>query len=120
METNTTHSPLPWHVGQGNGAGSVFAASGRMRLEDGHTMLAPICKVIDFDGERDANAEYIVRAVNCHDELLGNLLYVDDCCQISDPDLAALEDDDILTVRITAKAARDIRAALAKAQEVRP
>lgn len=35
-------TPGPWHVGAGNGAGSVFADVGRMRLENGGTTLFPI------------------------------------------------------------------------------
>lgn len=55
------HTPGPWHVGQGNGEGSVFADEGRMRYENG-TVLYPICSVIDMDGEGDANANLIAAA----------------------------------------------------------
>lgn len=55
----TQHTPGPWHAGQGNGEGCVFTDEGRMRLEAGGTTLYPICRVIDFEGERDANAKLI-------------------------------------------------------------
>jgi len=64
------HTQGKWHVGQGNGEGSIFADNGRMRLEAEGTCLYPICKVIDFNGEAKANAEFIVRACNAHDELV--------------------------------------------------
>ena len=64
------HTPLPWHIGQGNGEGSIFSKEGRMRLENGGTTLYPICNIIDFNGEQQANAEFIVRACNSHYELL--------------------------------------------------
>lgn len=65
METTTQqvkHTPGPWHVGLMNGEGSVFADEGRMRAEAGGTTLYPICSVIDFDGEREANARLIAAA----------------------------------------------------------
>ena len=51
-----------WHVGQGNGEGSVFADAGRMRLESGGTTLTPICKVFDFDGDMEDHARLIAAA----------------------------------------------------------
>lgn len=64
IDSQLTKQPTngPWHVGQGNGQGSVFAEEGRMRLEEGGTTLSPICNVIDFDGEREANARLIASA----------------------------------------------------------
>jgi hypothetical protein len=44
--------------------------------------------------------------------------YIEDACGISDPDLAALADDDVLEVRITAKAFRDIRNTITNAVHV--
>lgn len=68
------HTPGPWHIGQGNGEGSVFSDSGRMRLEEGGTTLYPVCKVFDFAGELEANARLIAAAPDllealkaCHD-----------------------------------------------------
>jgi len=47
----------------GNGEGSVFVDDdSRIRFESGGTTLYPICEVIDFDGERDANARLIAAA----------------------------------------------------------
>ena len=57
-----SHTPAPWHVGAGNGEGSVFSADGRMRLTDKGTALYPVCTVIDFDGEAEANARLIAAA----------------------------------------------------------
>lgn len=51
-------------------------------------------------------------------QLLENLRYIEDACGISDPDLAALAPDDILDVRITAKAFRDIRNTITDAVHV--
>ena len=51
-----------WHVGQGNGEGSVFADSGRMKLEAGGTTLTPICKVFDFNGDMEEHARLIAAA----------------------------------------------------------
>ena len=59
------HSIGPWHEGQGNGEGFVFAEEGRMRLEKGGiTTLYPICKVITgYNQEEDeANAALIAAA----------------------------------------------------------
>lgn len=63
------HTPTPWKVVTGlYGTTSIWA--------DGEEMA--ICP-INYDGARrppeesTANAEFIVRAVNCHDELLAAL-----------------------------------------------
>uniref|UniRef100_A0A6M3JL73 Uncharacterized protein n=2 Tax=viral metagenome TaxID=1070528 RepID=A0A6M3JL73_9ZZZZ len=75
-----THTPTPWHTGQGNGEGSIFAEEGRMRLENGATTLYPICKMIDFDGEAEANARHIVHCVNTHYVMLRVLNYIESYC----------------------------------------
>jgi hypothetical protein len=36
------HTQGPWHMGAGNGSGSIFADNGRTRLEIGGTTLYPI------------------------------------------------------------------------------
>ena len=52
-----------WHVGCGNGEGSVFAdGEGRMRMGPNGTTLTAICTVHDFDGERDDHARLIAAA----------------------------------------------------------
>lgn len=58
------HTKGPWHRGQGNGEGSVFADEGRMRLESGGTTLFPICSVVrGWDAaEDDANEALIAAA----------------------------------------------------------
>lgn len=64
----------PWHAGQGNGEGCIFmTGEGRMRLEPGGTALYPIATVHDFEGERDDNIAFIVKACNCHEELVNAL-----------------------------------------------
>jgi len=37
-------SKKPWHVGYRNAEGSVFADSGRMRMESNGTTLYPVCR----------------------------------------------------------------------------
>lgn len=71
MNTNTKHTPGPWHIGSGNGEGSIFADNGRTRLEIGGTTLYPICQVNRKweDEEDEANARTIAAAP----ELLASL-----------------------------------------------
>jgi hypothetical protein len=74
MQTTRTvaHTPTPWHAGQGNGEGSIFAGEGhRARLEIGGTTLYPIAAMVrGWDEAEDAaNEEFIVRACNSHDDL---------------------------------------------------
>ena len=61
---NNAHTPGPWHIGSGNGEGSIFADSGRTRLEIGGTTLYPICQVNRKweDEEDEANARLIAAA----------------------------------------------------------
>jgi hypothetical protein len=62
--TTTQHTPGPWHIGSGNGEGSIFAKNGRMRLETGGTTLYAICHNVstwNID-EDDANARLIAAA----------------------------------------------------------
>lgn len=58
------HTPGPWHVGQGNGEGSVFSEAGRVRLELGGTTIYPICQVcLGWEESEDqANARLIAAA----------------------------------------------------------
>ena len=58
------HTPAPWHVGIGNGEGSIFSDSGRTRLEDGGTTLYPICSYNrGWNADEDAaNARLIAAA----------------------------------------------------------
>ena len=56
-----THTKGAWHIGEGNGEGSIFADSGRTRLESGGTTLYPICEINNGwdEGEDAANARLI-------------------------------------------------------------
>lgn len=60
------HTAGPWHVGVGNGKGSVFGPEdcGRMRLESGGTTLYPIATVNHGwrESEDNANAALIAAA----------------------------------------------------------
>lgn len=71
------HTPGPWHVGQGNGEGCIFADGDgvRMRLEEHGTALYPIAKcAMGWNKEEDeANAAFIVKACNAHDTLMSAL-----------------------------------------------
>jgi hypothetical protein len=59
-----THTKGPWHIGQGNGEGSIFCESGRTRLESGGTTLYPVCDIVrGWDEAEDlANAHLIASA----------------------------------------------------------
>lgn len=58
------HTPGPWHVGIGNGQGSIFPDIGRTRLEAGGTALYPIASINSgWDAVEDtANARLIAAA----------------------------------------------------------
>lgn len=59
------HTPGPWHIGAGNGAGAIFSDEGRMLLtEAGGTTLFPIATVCYGyrDDEDEANAHLIAAA----------------------------------------------------------
>jgi len=59
-----THTQGPWHVGAGNGEGSIFADNGRTRLEMGGTTLYPIAQIGRGwnEVEDEANARLITAA----------------------------------------------------------
>ena len=58
------HTPGPWHMGAGNGEGSIFADNGRTRLEIGGTTLYPIAQIGRGwnEAEDEANARLIAAA----------------------------------------------------------
>jgi len=62
MKTNFTLGP--WHKGAGNGTGSIFAGTGRMRCESGGTVLYPIATIMTGfnEIEDEANADLIATA----------------------------------------------------------
>ena len=65
MKTKTkTHTPGPWHMGVGNGEGSIFSDNGRTRLEMGGTTLYPIAQIGRGwnEAEDEANARLIASA----------------------------------------------------------
>jgi hypothetical protein len=77
------HTKGPWHVGTGNGEGSVFADTGRTRLEQGGTTLYSICNVTRGwnDAEDAANARLIASAPElfaCLKQVLGSHGELDD------------------------------------------
>ena len=102
-----THTKGAWHIGEGNGEGSIFADSGRTRLESDGTTLYPICQVNSGwnDAEDAANARLIAAAP----ELL-------DACRCALADLEGLElDSDDCPAALTIK---ELRAAITKATGV--
>jgi hypothetical protein len=76
---NTQHTPGPWHMGMGNGDGSVFAESGRTRLENGGTTLYPIAQVNGGwrTTEDEANARLIAAAPEMFELLYTVLPYIE-------------------------------------------
>ena len=97
----TTHTPGPWHMGAGNGEGSVFADNGRMRLEAGGTTLYPIASV--NHGWNAAEDEANARAIAATPELM-------EACEL----IAALPLDNFSGCAV-GEAIRAARAAIAKA-----
>jgi len=71
MTPKHTHTQGPWHVGTGNGEGSIFAENGRTRLEINGTTLYLIAQVgRGWDEEEDeANARLIAAAPDMLDAL---------------------------------------------------
>jgi hypothetical protein len=67
-------------MGAGNGNGSVFADSGRTRLESGGTALYPICEINSGwnEAEDAANARLIATAPELLDALRWALDQIDD------------------------------------------
>jgi hypothetical protein len=76
------HTPAPWHVGIGNGEGSIFSDSGRTRLEDGGTTLYPICSYNrGWNADEDAANARLIAAAPDMLEMLRDVVAV-----INDPD----------------------------------
>lgn len=77
---NARHTPGPWHMGIGNGIGSVFPETGRTRLEDGGTALYPIASINNGWNtvEDAANGRLIVAAPAMLDALQSVARLLDD------------------------------------------
>ena len=69
------HTKGGWHVGQGNGHGTIFADEGRMRLTDKGTTLYPICTMVrGWDKDEDeANARLVAAAPDLLDSVVALL-----------------------------------------------
>ena len=71
-----THTPLPWEVLDGMVVASAFKGKTLVTMPNGEVrqhetgMLALVYSPGDFTLNHDANAKFIVRACNAHDELL--------------------------------------------------
>lgn len=81
MDTKTAHTPTPWMVSEGEKyPQTIFPAN----EHGGPRALCSIAWVSSWNNTANdaANAKFIIRSVNCHDELvncLENLLkYIDD------------------------------------------
>jgi hypothetical protein len=97
MSTKAQHTPGPWQV------------SSLRRENDGCYTYA-----LGRDGETAAaNAEFIVRACNAHDELLAACDYVD---SVAPEALSSDTPATLLTITMTAQGLADLRAAIAKAR----
>lgn len=140
QQATTEHTELPWHARRPNGkfdlAGCDWSAE---NSEAAQTEWVPIRgpnrEVIalvvhcddgpfntDTDPTLDANAAFIVRACNAHDELvaaLDRLANVSEACA-RDGDDAVPESLRNLTSDDVAEAIYAARAAVAKAQAVQP
>lgn len=85
MSNETKHTPGPWHLRTANGRLPVVRESKRPHGEASHyravigsgdTLGGPVIVDLDFGygkPEDQANAEFIVRACNAHDDLLAAL-----------------------------------------------
>jgi hypothetical protein len=75
------HTPSPWHEGELNGEGSIFAEDGRMRMEDSGTTLYPICRMIEGweEAEESGNAKIVAAAPKMYHALLAILADEEAC-----------------------------------------
>ena len=69
-EKRAGFTPGPWHCGQGNGQGNIFANNGRMTCEKGVTVLHPICHMLNSfkECEDKANARLIASAPELYEQ----------------------------------------------------
>lgn len=103
------HTPGPWHMGDGNGQGSIFADEGRTRLEKDGTTLYPIAMVNHGwnEDEDNANAALIAAAP----DLLETLTLLFEHCEIIRPHYGDKESS-----QQAKKAIESARAAIRKAE----
>jgi len=107
MAKKTDHTKTPWPEPEyGNDVGPN---------DEGFWQWWEIRGIAKFNQEADAR--FAFRACNSHDELVGHMLYLDSIMPNVDGPypFVALDDDDVVSVNMTAKAIRDIRAAIAAA-----
>lgn len=71
-KTEVKHTPTPWHIAQPNGM-LPKAAADRIIQHKGAKIAETGGNIHMSDDENKANAEFIVRAVNAHDELVYTL-----------------------------------------------
>lgn len=64
MSNEARHTPVPWRVGRSNGHFDIFTQAGE---------LVAAMNIGHIAGEEKANAAFIVRAVNVHDDLVAAL-----------------------------------------------
>ena len=105
----TKHTQGPWHVGCGNGEGSIFADEGRMRMETGGTSLYPIATVNRGWDEDEDRANGILMA--SAPELLDAL----DCCITNENATCIVQNDVAYMIRRLKVINQICRAAINKA-----
>ena len=108
------HTPTPWFVGEANCHDNFNSYIGVRSLDD-WVVCEVQTDVSALPGE--ANADFIVRAVNCHDQLIAVLKKLEvaantaqHCYDFSPKNFAFAMSD-------LAEAAEEVRAALALAEE---
>ncbi len=107
ITTNSKHTPGPWQIEEvKGGAYGMFLCITRGRGTDAIVQIHWYNRPIN--DEDNANARLIAVAL----DLLTNEQYID---SILPEWLDGLDDDETIDIAITARAARDIRAALARA-----
>lgn len=104
-----SHTPTPWETG-GRLTRVEVLPKGWNRpicIADCDTKTAP-----DNELEKCANAAFIVKAVNAHEAAMDSLRYID--YAIGGEENEEYADEEVLEIRITGKAIKDLKAALKK------
>lgn len=63
------HTKLPWHIGERSGNAGFRIYAGEQPIAEIRYIRGESCSKKGIEEEK-ANAEFIVKAVNCHDDLL--------------------------------------------------